>query len=78
MKKCIAFFAIFAIAASVSAADFAEMDKDKDGKLSKEEFAGDKKGLLKKFDKLDKDKDGSLSEEEFKATMKKKKKKDDN
>lgn len=78
MKKCIAFVALIAIASSVSAAEFADLDKDKDGKLSKEEFAGKKKGLQKRFDRLDKDKDGSLSEEEFKKNKKKKKKKDDN
>ncbi|MCM8527860.1 MAG: hypothetical protein NE327_15170 [Lentisphaeraceae bacterium] len=77
MKKCFVLFVAMAFAASGFAADFKTTDKDSDGKISKEEFAGKKKGLQKKFDKLDKNKDGSLCEEEFKASMKKKKKKDD-
>lgn len=82
MKKCIVIFALLAFVVSAAAAEkkgpksFADLDADKDGKLSKEEFTGgnEKKGKL--FDKLDKDKDGSLSEEEYKAIMKKKKKDD--
>jgi Ca2+-binding EF-hand superfamily protein len=54
------------------AAAFARLDKDSDGKLSKEEFVGKrtdeaatKAGEM--FAKKDKDSDGSLSKEEFTA-----------
>ncbi|MCM8543412.1 MAG: EF-hand domain-containing protein [Lentisphaeraceae bacterium] len=77
MKKCIAILVLLGFVASVSAApkDFKSVDKDGDGKVSKEEFTGGNEKKEKAFKKLDKDADGSLSEEEFKATMKKKKKK---
>lgn len=74
MKKCLVVLTTFALAAGAFAADFKTTDKNDDGKVSKEEFAGDDKKLAKKFKKLDKDSDGSLSEDEFKASMKKKKK----
>ncbi|MCM8527859.1 MAG: hypothetical protein NE327_15165 [Lentisphaeraceae bacterium] len=74
MKKCIAFFAFIAIVSSAAAAEFADKDTDKDGKISLEEFAGKDKKLAKKFKSLDKNKDGSLCEKEFSKTMKKKKK----
>lgn len=40
---------------------FQEMDKDKDGKLSREEFDGPKA----RFDAIDRDRDGSISRQEF-------------
>jgi hypothetical protein len=55
------------------AAQFAKMDADKDGKVTKDEFlasAKDDAAKAKKADqfaKLDKDKDGSLTLDEFKA-----------
>ncbi|MCM8543410.1 MAG: EF-hand domain-containing protein [Lentisphaeraceae bacterium] len=77
MKKCIIVLAFLALVSSASAApkDFKSVDKDKDGKISKEEFTGGNAKKEKAFKKLDKDKDDSLSEEEYKATMKEKKKK---
>lgn len=56
---------------------FAKKDKDKDGKLSKDEFKGKKEGedaakLEKAFAKLDKDADGYLTLEEFTAVPAKK------
>ena len=79
MKKFISVFAFVMFIGGVSAEGLADKDKDNDGKLSVEEFAGDDKKLAKKFKKLDKDSDGFLSADEFKASMKKgKKKKKDN
>ncbi|MGO9608467.1 MAG: hypothetical protein ACLPT4_02395, partial [Verrucomicrobiia bacterium] len=46
------------------------MDKDKDGKLSKDEFTRnwtDAKKAGQLFDQADKNKDGSLTLDEFKA-----------
>ncbi|EDM26031.1 hypothetical protein LNTAR_19577 [Lentisphaera araneosa HTCC2155] len=57
-------------AGSVFASTLADKDTDKDGKLSVEEFAVDKKKLKKKFTKLDADKDGFLNEKEFVKSMK--------
>ncbi len=59
------------------AAIFKKLDKDSNGKLSKEEFLGkregDKKAAAEKaFARKDKNKDGSLSLEEFSAKPKKK------
>lgn len=63
---------------------FKKMDKDSDGKLTLEEFKGNKKGKAlenaeKQFKRLDKNKDESISLEEFKNRGKKapKKKKDE-
>jgi hypothetical protein len=58
---------------------FKKMDKNADGKLSKEEFLGKREGEAKtkgetQFTAKDKDKDGSLSKEEFMAAPGKKKK----
>lgn len=61
--------------ATVSADIMKEKDKDQDGKITIEEFAGDDKKLQKKFKKLDTDKNGSLSAEELKKVSDKKKKK---
>jgi hypothetical protein len=44
---------------------FDGFDKDKDGKLSREEVAGNSAYLTENFDKLDANKDGFLSWEEF-------------
>lgn len=74
MKKCLVIFAMFAFITSGFAADFKATDKNDDGKVSEEEFAGEDEKLKKKFKKLDKDADGSLTEKEFAASMKKKKK----
>jgi len=52
-----------------------EKDKDKDGKLTIEEYAGDDKKLQKKFKKLDANNDGSLSADELQKAPEKKKKK---
>jgi hypothetical protein len=59
---------------------FKRMDKDKDGKLTLEEFKGKKTGdMLAKaearFKKLDKDSDSKVTLEEFKAGQAKPKKK---
>ena len=75
IKVWIAIFASMVFVSGVFAAELADKDTDKDGKLSVEEFAGDDKKLKKSFKKLDKDKDKFLSEEEFKASMKEGKKK---
>ena len=75
MKKCLVVLTLFAFAVTGFSASFKESDKNDDGKVSEEEFAGDDKKLKKKFKKLDKDADGSLNEKEFEASMKKKKKK---
>ena len=76
MKKCLVVLTMFALATGTFAApkDFKSFDKDKDGKLSKEEFTKGNEKKEKAFKKLDKDEDGSLSEEEFKAMKTKKKK----
>lgn len=57
---------------------FARMDKDKDGKVTKDEFLAGRQGdaaakAEKAFSRLDKNGDGSLSLEEFKARGGKKK-----
>ncbi|MBI1373967.1 MAG: hypothetical protein GC159_14690 [Phycisphaera sp.] len=99
MTMVLAALVITAFSGMVSAADkkekkpvdpaeaFKKKDKDADGKLTFEEFAGkaaadaDKaEGLKKKFEKADKNSDGSLSLEEFTAAMSggEKKKKDNN
>ena len=71
-----ALVSIFLMSKAFAEADvIKEKDKDKDGKLTIEEFAGDDKKLQKKFKKLDVDKDGSLSAEELKKAPEKKKKK---
>lgn len=44
-------------------ASFEEMDKNKDGKISKEEWTGNPRG----FDRLDANHDGFIDKEEFKA-----------
>lgn len=44
-------------------ASFEEMDKNKDGKISKEEWTGNPRA----FDRLDANHDGSIDKEEFKA-----------
>lgn len=44
---------------------FDGFDKDKDGKLSREEITGKSDYLTQNFDKLDANKDGFLSWEEF-------------
>lgn len=52
---------------------FKKLDKNSDGKLSKEEFSAAGKDAAKAdkaFAKLDKDGDGSISLEEFKAAKK--------
>src|SRR5262249_15480262 len=55
------------IAADAAKRLIADLDTDKDGKISKTEAA---KGLLpEEFDKIDADKDGFLSEDELKASL---------
>ncbi len=63
-------------------ANFKKMDKDKDGKLTKDEFKANKKGKAlenadKAFARLDTDKDGSISLKEFTTRKPAKKKKDE-
>jgi Ca2+-binding EF-hand superfamily protein len=48
----------------VAAKEFAALDKNHDGKLSRAEVSADK-NLPRHFAMLDADKDGKLSEEEF-------------
>ncbi|WP_010135741.1 EF-hand domain-containing protein [Ochrovirga pacifica] len=52
---------------------FKKFDKNKDGKLTKEELEGKK--ILERFDKIDKDKNGTISLEEFVKSRTPKKKK---
>jgi Ca2+-binding EF-hand superfamily protein len=57
---------------------FKKMDKDKDGKLTLEEFKGKRTGEMAtkaeaRFKKMDKDSDGKVTLEEFKAGQPKKK-----
>ncbi|MCA9054069.1 MAG: EF-hand domain-containing protein [Planctomycetaceae bacterium] len=78
------FVGVCALPTTVSADDkpkvtpeqrFKRADKNKDGKLSFEEFKGkqtDEEKAKKAFDRKDKDKDGSLTLEEFSAVPKKK------
>jgi Ca2+-binding EF-hand superfamily protein len=91
MKNIITLLSVLAIAATVNAADapkkgkgdpaaaFAKMDKDSDGKISKDEFMatpGAKKDAAKAgetFTKRDKNSDGFLSKEEMAPAKKKKK-----
>ena len=49
--------------------NFATLDANKDGKVTREEW----KGRAKRFDRLDTNRDGSLTMEEMKAGRKKKK-----
>ncbi len=75
MKKYLVVLTMFALASGAFAAKkyFKSLDKDGDGKVSKEEFTGGNEKKEKAFKKLDKDEDGSLNEEEFKAMKTKKK-----
>jgi Ca2+-binding EF-hand superfamily protein len=53
---------------------FKKLDKNGDGKLSKEEFSAhgkDPKKAEAHFDKIDTDRNGSISPDEFKAFLKK-------
>jgi Ca2+-binding EF-hand superfamily protein len=70
-------FALPAVAADKPKRDpeaiFKKMDKNSDGKVTKEEFSAVAKDAAKAdkaFAKLDKDGDGSLTLEEFKAAKK--------
>jgi Ca2+-binding EF-hand superfamily protein len=91
MKNIITILSVLAIAATVNAADdaakkgkgdpaaaFAKMDKDSDGKVSKDEFMASpaaKKDAAKageSFTKKDKNSDGFLSKEEAAPAKKKK------
>jgi Ca2+-binding EF-hand superfamily protein len=47
-------------------AEFAKLDKNHDGKISKDEIPADSP-MSEHFDMMDTDKDGSLSQEEFVA-----------
>ena len=84
MKTLTSLLSVLALSASVSiAADdakpekprptpeemFKRLDKDKDGKLSIDEYRGKKEAseVEAKFKALDKDSDGKLSSEEFVA-----------
>ena len=79
MKRLMMLALCFAIATPAIAADkpkkdpeaaFKKLDKNSDGKVSKEEFAAGAKDAAKAdkaFAKKDKNGDGSLSLEEFKA-----------
>lgn len=62
----LALFAAIATAQEekMATSDMANLDSDKDGKISKTEAAKDK-ALAKIFDALDRDKDGYLSAEEL-------------
>lgn len=53
-------------AASGDSINFADLDADKDGALSKEELQGNGP-LSKNFANIDGDKDGKISKEEFSA-----------
>lgn len=79
-----AFAAFFSLALALNAADepkkkgpsFDEMDKDKNGKVSKTEYMEANKSNAKagdRFAALDKDGDGNLTKEEMQAGSKKKK-----
>ena len=50
---------------SAFAEKFGAKDENKDGYLSKKEFAGDDERLIKKFEKLDKDSSNSLCKDEY-------------
>lgn len=52
---------------------FKKLDKNKDGKITKEELEGKK--ILARFDKIDKDNNGIISLEEFVKSRTPKKKK---
>jgi Ca2+-binding EF-hand superfamily protein len=79
MKRLLMLAFCLAFTAPVIAADkpkkdpeaaFKKLDKNSDGKVSKEEFTAGAKDAAKAekaFAKLDKDNDGSLTLEEFKA-----------
>ena len=78
LALCLGFSAPVMAADKPKAADpeamFKKMDKNSDGKVSKEEFSAKAKDAAKAdkaFAKLDKDGDGSLTLEEFKARAKK-------
>lgn len=82
MKRLLMLAICFGFTAPVMAADkpkkdpeaiFKKMDKNSDGKVTKEEFSAGAKDAAKAdkaFAKLDKNGDGSLTLEEFKATKK--------
>ncbi len=82
MKRLLMLALCLGFAAPVMAADkpkrdpeavFKKMDKNSDGKVTKEEFSAVAKDAAKAdkaFAKLDKDGDGSLTLEEFKAAKK--------
>jgi Ca2+-binding EF-hand superfamily protein len=85
MKKLLAFVAVAVLCVPAMAEEkkkptpeeqFKKMDADSDGKLTKKEFIGKRKGEKQTqaetmFTKKDKNKDGSLDLEEFKAGGKK-------
>ncbi len=82
MKRLLMLALCFGFTAPVIAADkpkkdpdaaFKKMDKNSDGKVSKEEFVASAKDAAKAdkaFAQKDKDNDGFLTLEEFKATKK--------
>ena len=51
-------------------ATFAERDKDRDGYLSFEEFAGQETKMERAFKSMDKDGDGYITKSEFKLVCK--------
>ncbi|WP_425614150.1 EF-hand domain-containing protein [Anatilimnocola sp. NA78] len=78
MKKLLALLVVFGLCAPVMAQEkkaepaeqFKKLDTNSDGKLTKEEFLGKRKGekatkAEETFKKKDKDGDGSLTLEEF-------------
>jgi Ca2+-binding EF-hand superfamily protein len=70
MKKAISVFIIMLVSASLAfAADdtFSQLDKNKDGKISKQEYVDAAAGT---FEKLDKNHDGILTKEEIQSNKK--------